>query len=89
SPGAWKLFAQLWHVFGSFLLWLLVLAGISRLRDPGARRAGLVAGAVIAYHFLFMAQVTNVQRYTEPVIPFLYFFAALGLTKSFIFLKSS
>ncbi|MGZ3662776.1 MAG: hypothetical protein ACXVCK_21950, partial [Bdellovibrionota bacterium] len=82
SPGAWKLFAQLWHVFGSFLLWLLVLAGISRLRDPGARRAGLVAGAVIAYHFLFMAQVTNVQRYTEPVIPFLYFFAALGLTKS-------
>jgi hypothetical protein len=82
SPGVWRVFAQIWHLFGSLLLWAFAAMGafaVARSSDPGVRRAGALAGLFLVYHFLFMAQVTNVQRYTQPVIPYLYFFVAASV----------
>jgi hypothetical protein len=82
SGGAWRAFAQVWHLFGSLALLALAVWGAlaaASSREAGVTRASALGAGFLLYHFIFMAQVTNVQRYTQPVIPHLYFFAAMGI----------
>jgi hypothetical protein len=83
SPAWWRWFGKLWHLLGSAAIGTLALLGMFRLRrteDPGLRRTALLAGAFVLYHLVIMAQVTNVQRYSVPMLPYLYFFAAAALS---------
>jgi hypothetical protein len=90
----WRKFAQLWHFFGSLLVWAIALAGMflawkERKTDSFIRRASIGGGALIVYHLVFMSQVTNVQRYSVPLLPWFYWFASLALWRLFLAAKAS
>lgn len=94
SSAIWRKFAQLWHFFGSLLIWLLALGGLLVARkegetDPFVRRASIGGFALIFYHLVFMSQVTNVQRYSVPLLPWFYWFASLALWRLFLRARAS
>lgn len=90
----WKKFAQLWHFFGSLLVWFLALGGLfvawkEGKGDAFIRRASIGGAALIVYHLVFMSQVTNVQRYSVPLLPWFYWFASLAVWRFFLVAKAS
>lgn len=84
-PGPFQPLARAWHIAGSLLLWILIVASWrsywrswKSLAIPD-RHLALFCALLLVYHAGTMAQITNVVRYVFPVIPFLYFFAAGGV----------
>jgi hypothetical protein len=83
-PGFLQAPARAWHIVGSLALWALILLSWVRLARTGIRldtpEGGivLVCGAILFYHAVSMAQITNVARYVFAVLPFAYYFAADG-----------
>lgn len=75
-----------WHILGSMGFWVLILISWARHwrerhSDPAPhRQLSLLCLCLIAYHAATMAQVTNVVRYVFPVLPFLYYFTADGIS---------
>ncbi len=93
SAAFWKRFARLWHFFGSIAVWILALRGvwvayIEGRSNSSLRRASLLGFVLVGYHLLFMSQVTNVQRYSQSILPWIYWFSALSVWRIFLFLKS-
>ncbi len=82
SPELWKKIAQLWHFFGSLLMWALAFFGFSRIwrvHAPVIRQVVLLAVVFLVNHILLMSQVTNVQRYFCTVLPWIYLLAAFAV----------
>lgn len=93
SGALWRGFAQAWHVFGSLMVWLLAFGGLAvawkEREEAYLRRASVGGFALVLYHLVFMSQVTNVQRYSVPILPWLYWFAALALWRLFLLAKAA
>ncbi len=85
-PSAFFLPARAWHILGSLLFWGLILVSLTRHRrhwtriSPAERYCALFCLFMVAYHATTMAQITNVVRYVFPILPFLYYFVADGIS---------
>lgn len=76
---------RLWRFVGSILIMTLAILGaihVHRIRSrlsPLERGLFMLCGMHILFHFIVMAQVTNLARYGFPILPWVYLFAALGI----------
>jgi hypothetical protein len=72
---------RLWHFFGSLLVWLFFFRGLkaSRSFSSNGRSFLWVLLSLLAFHYAVMSQFTNLVRYIYPMLPVIYFFAALGI----------
>ena len=78
-------FLRAWHILGSGLFWIFILASWTHFwlqkDSSGAERSiFLLCAGFIAYHAATMSQITNVVRYVFPILPFLYYFVADGIS---------
>ena len=78
-------FLRAWHILGSGLFWIFILASWTQFwlqkDSSGAERSiFLLCAGFIAYHAATMSQITNVVRYVFPILPFLYYFVADGIS---------
>lgn len=85
-PKALQNAARAWHVVGSFGGWVLILVSCAtfwrrrRGWEPGEAPLFAFCAILVLYHAVTMSQITNVVRYVFPILPFLYYFVADGIS---------